>query len=145
MLELIEIGNKLVGRKRQVVEEKFGWIFYYCVFLNTVRCPFCKTPNYAVEYRGVKTKEEKGIEQVEEQRVIEAKIRMMENEKQDYEDKLQKRMESCSSSISAMTGEFEQCSASGRFCVKSSNQKHMFIILIGFILCALVFAAEPIN
>lgn len=70
---------------------------------------------------------------------------MMENEKQDYEDKLQKRMESCSSSISAMTGEFEQCSASGRFCVKSSNQKHMFIILIGFILCALVFAAEPIN
>ncbi|KAL0663505.1 hypothetical protein Bca4012_100342 [Brassica carinata] len=106
MLELIEIGNKLVGRKRQVVAEKCGWIFYYCVFLNTVRCPFCKTPNYAVEYRGVKTKEEKGIEQVEEQRVIEAKIRMMENEKQDYEDKLQKRMESCSSSISAMTVSF---------------------------------------
>jgi phage FluMu protein Com len=28
------------------------------------RCPYCKTLNYAVEYRGVKTKEEKGIEQL---------------------------------------------------------------------------------
>ncbi|CAG7903298.1 unnamed protein product, partial [Brassica rapa] len=91
----------------------FGWIFYYCVFLNIVRCPFCKTPNYAVEYRGVKTKEEKSIEQVEEQRVIEARIRMMQNEKQDYEDKLQKRLELCSSSTSAITGEFEHCSAAG--------------------------------
>ncbi|CAN6936378.1 unnamed protein product [Brassica oleracea var. botrytis] len=133
MLELIEIGNKLVGRKRQVVAEKFGWIFYYCVFLNTVRCPFCKTPNYAVEYRGVKTKEEKGIEQVEEQRVIEAKIRMMENEKQDYEDKLQKRMESCSSSISAMTGEFEQCSASEPATPSSSS---------GGLACAIAALAE---
>lgn len=34
------------------------------VLLNIMRCPFCKTPNYAVEYRGVKTKEEKGMEQV---------------------------------------------------------------------------------
>ncbi|GMP53328.1 hypothetical protein CsSME_00018811 [Camellia sinensis var. sinensis] len=29
------------------------------------QCPFCKTLNYAVEYRGGKTKEEKGIEQIE--------------------------------------------------------------------------------
>ena len=29
-----------------------------------LRCPYCKTLNYAVEYRGVKTKEEKGIEQL---------------------------------------------------------------------------------
>ena len=29
-----------------------------------IRCPYCKTLNYAVEYRGVKTKEEKGIEQL---------------------------------------------------------------------------------
>lgn len=29
-----------------------------------MRCPFCKTTNYAVEYRGVKTKEEKGMEQI---------------------------------------------------------------------------------
>jgi hypothetical protein len=34
------------------------------VVLNVIRCPFCKTSNYAVEYRGVKTKEEKGLEQI---------------------------------------------------------------------------------
>ena len=33
------------------------------IILDQYRCPFCKTPNYAVEYRGVKTKEEKSIEQ----------------------------------------------------------------------------------
>ncbi|CAE5964569.1 unnamed protein product [Arabidopsis arenosa] len=76
------------------------------------QCPFCKTPNYAVEYRGVKSKEEKGIEQVEEQRVIEAKIRMRQKEMQDDEEKMQKRLESCSSSTSAMTGEMEYGSAS---------------------------------
>jgi hypothetical protein len=77
-----------------------------------MRCPFCKTPNYAVEYRGVKSKEEKGIEQVEEQRVIEAKIRMRQKEMQDDEEKMQKRLESCSSSTSAMTGEMEYGSTS---------------------------------
>ncbi|EOA35235.1 hypothetical protein CARUB_v10020395mg [Capsella rubella] len=76
------------------------------------QCPFCKTPNYAVEYRGVKSKEEKGIEQVEEQRVIEAKIRIRQKEMQDDEEKMQKRLESCSSSTSAMTGEMEYGSAS---------------------------------
>ncbi|AEE36103.1 E3 ubiquitin-protein ligase DA2 [Arabidopsis thaliana] len=76
------------------------------------QCPFCKTPNYAVEYRGVKSKEEKGIEQVEEQRVIEAKIRMRQKEMQDDEEKMQKRLESCSSSTSAMTGEMEYGSTS---------------------------------
>ncbi|KAJ6895014.1 hypothetical protein NC652_028686 [Populus alba x Populus x berolinensis] len=44
--------------------------------VHLYRCPFCKTANYAVEYRGVKTKEEKGLEQIEEQRVKEAIIRM---------------------------------------------------------------------
>jgi phage FluMu protein Com len=29
-----------------------------------LRCPYCKTLNYAVEYRGVKTMEEKGVEQL---------------------------------------------------------------------------------
>ena len=29
-----------------------------------MRCPFCKTANYAVEYCGVKSKEEKGLEQI---------------------------------------------------------------------------------
>ncbi|WZY77187.1 hypothetical protein YC2023_023571 [Brassica napus] len=85
---------------------------YFDVLLNIMRCPFCKTPNYAVEYRGVKSKEEKGIEQVEEQLVIEAKIRMRQKEMQDDEEKMQKRLESCSSSTSAVTGEIEYGSAS---------------------------------
>ncbi|KAI3753596.1 hypothetical protein L2E82_25654 [Cichorium intybus] len=62
------------------------------------QCPFCKTLNYAVEYRGVKTKEEKGQEQIEEQRVIEAKIRMRQQEIQDEEDRMLKRQERSSSS-----------------------------------------------
>lgn len=57
------------------------------------QCPFCKTTNYAVEYRGVKTKEEKGREQIEEQRVIEAKIRMRQQEIQDEEERMQNRQE----------------------------------------------------
>ncbi|CAF2206213.1 E3 ubiquitin-protein ligase DA2 [Brassica rapa] len=173
------MGNKLVGRKRQVVEERYTKpqglyvntdvdikklrklivesklapcypgddescheleecpiCFLYYPSLNRSRCcmksictecflqmknpnsarptqcPFCKTPNYAVEYRGVKTKEEKGMEQVEEQRVIEAKIRMRQKEMEDDEEKMQKRMESsCSSSTSAVTGEMEYGSA----------------------------------
>lgn len=32
--------------------------------LTYARCPYCKTSNYAVEYRGGKTKEEKSIEQI---------------------------------------------------------------------------------
>ncbi|CAI9088948.1 OLC1v1023411C1 [Oldenlandia corymbosa var. corymbosa] len=51
------------------------------------QCPFCKTSNYAVEYRGSKTKEEKGLEQIEEQRVIEAKIRMRQQELIDEEQR----------------------------------------------------------
>ncbi|KAJ4958141.1 hypothetical protein NE237_025252 [Protea cynaroides] len=47
------------------------------------QCPFCKTPSYAVDYRGAKTREEKGLEQAEEQKVIEAKIRMQQRESQD--------------------------------------------------------------
>ncbi|KAI3809649.1 hypothetical protein L1987_19246 [Smallanthus sonchifolius] len=62
------------------------------------QCPFCKTLNYAVEYRGVKTKEEKGQEQIEEQRVIEAKIRMRQQEIQDEEERMLKRQETRSSS-----------------------------------------------
>ncbi|KAD3066366.1 hypothetical protein E3N88_34604 [Mikania micrantha] len=54
------------------------------------QCPFCKTLNYAVEYRGVKTKEEKGQEQIEEQRVIEAKIRIRQQEIQDEEERMLK-------------------------------------------------------
>ncbi|KAD0085684.1 hypothetical protein R6Q59_012979 [Mikania micrantha] len=62
------------------------------------QCPFCKTLNYAVEYRGVKTKEEKGQEQIEEQRVIEAKIRIRQQEIQDEEERMLKKQETISSS-----------------------------------------------
>ncbi|XP_058095341.1 E3 ubiquitin-protein ligase GW2-like [Magnolia sinica] len=71
------------------------------------QCPFCKTSNYAVEYRGVRTKEEKGMEQVEEQRVIEAKIRMRQKELQDEEERIQKRQEIISSSRIVTPGEVE--------------------------------------
>ncbi|KAL3364330.1 hypothetical protein AABB24_013208 [Solanum stoloniferum] len=74
------------------------------------QCPFCKTSNYAVEYRGVKTKEEKGVEQIEEQRVIEAKIRMRQQELQDDEEKMHKRRELSSSSSIAGPSEIEYCS-----------------------------------
>ncbi|KAL3503011.1 hypothetical protein ACH5RR_037460 [Cinchona calisaya] len=74
------------------------------------QCPFCKTLNYAVEYRGAKTKEEKGLEQIEEQRVIEAKIRMRQQELLDEEDrKLNRREVSSSNSITGPT-ESELCS-----------------------------------
>lgn len=71
------------------------------------QCPFCKTSNYAVEYRGVKTKEEKGIEQIEEQRVIEAKIRMRQQELQAEEERMQKRQDVSSSSSIVRSGEVE--------------------------------------
>ncbi|KAJ0103447.1 hypothetical protein Patl1_05041 [Pistacia atlantica] len=74
------------------------------------QCPFCKTSNYAVEYRGVKTKEEKGIEQIEEQRVIEAKIRVRQQELHDEEERMQKRQELSSSSTSVAPGEVEYSS-----------------------------------
>ncbi|CAA3007754.1 Hypothetical predicted protein [Olea europaea subsp. europaea] len=62
------------------------------------QCPFCKTLNYAVEYRGVRTKEEKSLEQIEEQRVIEAKIRIRKQELQNEERMLIRREISSSSS-----------------------------------------------
>lgn len=74
------------------------------------QCPFCKTLNYAVEYRGVKTKEEKGIEQIEEQRVIEAKIRIRQQELQDEEERMQKRQEMSYSSRIVEPSEVEYSS-----------------------------------
>ncbi|GAB4846322.1 hypothetical protein Ancab_025328 [Ancistrocladus abbreviatus] len=62
------------------------------------QCPFCKTSNYAVEYRGVKSKEERGLEQIEEQKVIEAKIRMRQQEVEEEEQRTDKRQEISSSS-----------------------------------------------
>ncbi|CAL9156558.1 unnamed protein product [Musa hybrid cultivar] len=62
------------------------------------QCPFCKTSNYAVEYHGAKTKEEKGMEQVEEQKVIEAQIRIRQQELQDEAERMKKRQNLSSSS-----------------------------------------------
>ncbi|KAM7268134.1 hypothetical protein ACFE04_010300 [Oxalis oulophora] len=73
--------------------------------LNFIRCPFCKTTNYAVQYRGVKTKEEKGLEQIEEQRVIEAKIRMRQQEIQEEEESIQNRQGLSYSSMTFGSGE----------------------------------------
>nr|DAD33875.1 TPA_asm: hypothetical protein HUJ06_012726 [Nelumbo nucifera] len=70
------------------------------------QCPFCKTSNYAVEYRGVRSKEEKGMEQ-EEQRVIEAKIRMQQQELKDEEERMQKKREMSSCSRVMTLGEVE--------------------------------------
>ncbi|XP_074555849.1 E3 ubiquitin-protein ligase DA2-like isoform X2 [Curcuma longa] len=61
------------------------------------QCPFCKTSNYAVKYHGMKTKEEKGMEEVEEQKVIEAKIRIRQQEIQDEGKRLKKRQDTSSS------------------------------------------------
>ncbi|KAM0946115.1 putative transcription factor C2H2 family [Dioscorea sansibarensis] len=58
---------------------------------SATQCPFCKTSNYAVEYRGVRTKEEKGMDQIEEQKVIEAQIRMQQQELQDEEERRLRR------------------------------------------------------
>lgn len=94
------------------------------VLLNSIRCPFCKTSNYFVEYRGARTKQEKRREQAvsvyliffflvfctskqiaccsfsmlglymqEEQRVVEAQIRMRMKEFQDDEERTRKRKE----------------------------------------------------
>ncbi|KAG1330295.1 E3 ubiquitin-protein ligase GW2 [Cocos nucifera] len=79
------------------------------------QCPFCKTPNYAVEYRGMKTKEEKGMEQVEEQRVIEAQIRMRQQELQDEAERMKKRQDVSMSSRRMTSAEVEHrdmCSTS---------------------------------
>ncbi|KAG4957885.1 hypothetical protein JHK85_044265 [Glycine max] len=78
--------------------------------LNNLRCPFCKMANYAVEYRGVKSKEEKGLEQIEEQRVIEAKIRMRQQELQDEDERMHKRLEMSSSNVNVAVADVEYSS-----------------------------------
>lgn len=75
------------------------------------QCPFCKTSNYAVEYRGVKSKEERGIEQIEEQKVIEAKIRMRQQELQEEEERELGKEETSSSSRAQIQN--PTCSTSG--------------------------------
>ncbi|OEL20623.1 hypothetical protein BAE44_0018358 [Dichanthelium oligosanthes] len=106
------------------------------------QCPYCKTLNYAVEYRGVKTKEEKGIEQLvsartnrvsvqslvlwfmfanwlgwgivgqEEQRVIEAQIRMRHQELQEDAERM-KNKQTAASTDAVATAQVECCDTDG--------------------------------
>ncbi|KAL6606676.1 hypothetical protein ACP70R_042329 [Stipagrostis hirtigluma subsp. patula] len=76
------------------------------------QCPYCKMVNYAVEYRGVRTKEEKGIEQLEEQRVIEAQIRMRQQELQDDAERMKKKQVAASTDA-VTTAQVECCDTGG--------------------------------
>ncbi|VAI82501.1 unnamed protein product [Triticum turgidum subsp. durum] len=76
------------------------------------QCPYCKMLNYAVEYRGVKTKEEKGVEQIEEQRVIEAQIRMRHQELQDDAERL-KNKQVAASTDEVTIAQVEPCDTGG--------------------------------
>lgn len=76
------------------------------------QCPYCKMLNYAVEYRGVKTKEEKGVEQLEEQRVIEAQIRMRHQEIKDDAERLKNKQTATLSDV-ITTPQVECCEAGG--------------------------------
>ncbi|OIW11615.1 hypothetical protein TanjilG_31894 [Lupinus angustifolius] len=66
--------------------------------------------NYAVEYRGVKSKEEKGMEQIEEQRVIEAKIRMRKQELHDEEERMNSKWEISSINMNVEVADVEYSS-----------------------------------
>ncbi|XP_020576791.1 uncharacterized protein LOC110022276 isoform X2 [Phalaenopsis equestris] len=109
------------------------------------QCPFCKTANYAVEYRGAKSKEEKGVEQVEEQRIIEAQIRMRQRELQDGKGKLRKKEESSSSSRSLPLAEVEyQDMPSGSHsarCFRYSTQDDEAVSSQGS--CSVAISARP--
>ncbi|KAE8783124.1 hypothetical protein D1007_43454 [Hordeum vulgare] len=71
-----------------------------------------KMLNYAVEYRGVKTKEEKGVEQIEGQRVIEAQIRMRHQELQDDAERLMNKQVAASTN-EVTTARVEPCDTGG--------------------------------
>ncbi|RCV20600.1 hypothetical protein SETIT_4G069500v2 [Setaria italica] len=86
------------------------------------QCPYCKTLNYAVEYRGVKTKEEKGIEQLEEQRVIEAQIRMRQQELQEDAERM-KNKQTAASTDSVATAQVESCDADGTSTTVASSEQ----------------------
>jgi hypothetical protein len=61
-----------------------------------------------VEYRGAKTQEEKGIEQAEEQKVIEAKIRMRQQELQAEEQRMHKRQEAMHAGLTLSSEEVDR-------------------------------------
>uniref|UniRef100_A0A0E0PTP9 RING-type domain-containing protein n=2 Tax=Oryza TaxID=4527 RepID=A0A0E0PTP9_ORYRU len=92
------------------------------VSLAQFLCPYCKMASYAVEYRGVKTKEEKGTEQIEEQRVIEAQIRMRQQELQDDAERMKKKQAAALTDV-VTTAQVEHCDTGGASTtVKSSGQ-----------------------
>ncbi|XP_020705775.1 E3 ubiquitin-protein ligase DA2L isoform X2 [Dendrobium catenatum] len=109
------------------------------------QCPFCKTSNYAVEYKGAKSKEEKGVEQVEEQRIIEAQIRMRQKELQNEKGKLSKKEESSSSSRSLPLAEVEYQDMSigshSARCFRYSSQDDEAVSSQGS--CSVAISARP--
>ncbi|KAL5200062.1 hypothetical protein ABZP36_021265 [Zizania latifolia] len=83
------------------------------------QCPYCKIANYAVEYRGVKTKEEKGNEQL---RVIEAQIRVRQQELQDDAERMKRKL-AVALTDSVTTAQVEYCDTGGASTtVRSSAQ-----------------------
>ncbi|KAG8076766.1 hypothetical protein GUJ93_ZPchr0006g45430 [Zizania palustris] len=79
---------------------------------RATQCPYCKIANYAVEYRGVKTKEEKGNEEIEEQRVIEAQIRVRQQELQDDTERMKRKL-AAALTDSVTTAQVEYCDTGG--------------------------------
>ncbi|XP_006655805.2 E3 ubiquitin-protein ligase GW2-like [Oryza brachyantha] len=84
------------------------------------QCPYCKMSSYAVEYRGVKTKEEKGNEQIEEQRVIEAQIRMRQQELQDDAERMKKKQTDALTNA-VTTVQVEHCDTGGASTIVESS------------------------
>ncbi|CAO2833256.1 unnamed protein product [Amaranthus hypochondriacus] len=84
------------------------------------QCPFCKTSNYAVEYRGEKSKEERGLEQIEEQKVIEAKIRMRKQELQEEEEKQHRKEEVSFSNRDTRTENIDCSTSEGIECEETT-------------------------
>ncbi|CAI5471853.1 unnamed protein product [Closterium sp. Yama58-4] len=58
---------------------------------SMLQCPFCKAPTFSVEFRGKRTAEERNVELEEEQKVIEAKIRMRQEEEEAYAARVAER------------------------------------------------------
>lgn len=72
--------------------------------IRPAQCPFCKSSCYAVEYRGAKSQEEKVLEQAEEQKVIEAKIRMQFQESQATDQVTSSNQQLCPVQIQHLVG-----------------------------------------
>lgn len=162
------VGQIFVGfLEKQRVVVQFVFSYEKLVYLLKItRCPFCKTSNYAVEYRGMRSKEEKGMEQVvryalicvsflnsfvlfhffglvvggsctyscfsymqEEQRVIEAKIRMQRQELQDEEERMQRRQDIGSSSRTMIAGEVGYTDVSSSSLTGLSSKQPYFHVI----------------